>query len=146
MGSNPAIPINLNVMPYKDPNKKRAWQQQRNLKFNQMRAACVDVARFILWEARRADKRRGSVCNLTREQAESLIAYGCQYCGETNLRMTLDRIDNNKGHSFDNVVPAYIRCNYARRNMPYEAWLCLADGMKRARELGLFKDWTGRTR
>jgi len=60
--------------------------------------------------------------------------------------MTLDRIDNLKGHSFDNVVPACIRCNYARRNMSYEAWLCLTEGMRRARELDLFKGWTGRTR
>jgi hypothetical protein len=101
-------------MPYKDLEKKRAWQKRRNLMFSQMRAAGVDVARFILREARRSD--------------------------------TLDRIDNSKGHTRDNVVPACIRCNYARRNMPYEAWLCLTDGMKRARELGLFKEWTGRTR
>jgi hypothetical protein len=133
-------------MPFKDPAKKRAWQKQRNLKFNLMRATGVDVARFIFWEARRMDKRRGMACDLTRVRIAALIAGGCQYCGETELRMTLDRIDNTKGHTLDNVVPACIRCNYARRDMPFDAWLCLTEGMRRAREQGLFKEWTGRTR
>jgi len=133
-------------MPYKDPAKKQAWQRRRNLKFSQMRAANIDVARFILREARRSDKLRGRACDLTKEQIETLIAGGCSYCGETGLRMTLDRVDNDRGHELDNVVPACIRCNYARRDMPFEAWSQLTDGMRRARELGLFKSWTGRTR
>ena len=146
--SNLAIPIQLShcSMPFKDPVKKREWQRQRNLKFVRMRATGTDVARFILWEARRSDKSRGLCCDLSKEEIETLIANGCSYCGETQLRMTLDRIDNSKGHILSNVVPACIRCNYARRDMPYEAWLCLVEGMKRARELSLFGGWTGRTR
>ena len=69
-----------------------------------MRAEGVDVARFILREARRADKLRGAVCDLTKGQIERLIAGGCCYCGEKGLRMTLDRVDNAKGHTCDNVV------------------------------------------
>jgi hypothetical protein len=60
--------------------------------------------------------------------------------------MTLDRIDNKRGHSRANVVPACIRCNYARRDMPYAAWLCLAPGLRVALEQGLFGEWTGRCR
>ena len=133
-------------MPYKDSEKRKEYQRRRDLVFKRMRAEGVDVARFILREARRSDKLRGVVCDLTKAQIETLIAKGCDYCGEMNLRMTLDRIDNSKGHTLSNVVPACIRCNYARRNMPYEAWLCLAEGMRRARELNLFGVWTGRTR
>jgi hypothetical protein len=144
--SNLAIPIQLLVMPFKDPHEKRSWQKRRNLKFNQMRATGTDVARFIFWEARRSDKRRGLECDLNREQIAEIIKRECVYCGETQLRMTLDRIDNSRGHTKDNVNPACIRCNYARRDMPYRAWLCLAEGMRRAREFGLFEGWTGRTR
>jgi len=57
--------------------------------------------------------------------------------------MTLDRIDDAKGHTADNVVPACIRCNYARRDMPYKAWLVVAKAMRKARALGLFGNWTG---
>lgn len=60
--------------------------------------------------------------------------------------MTLDRIDNDKGHTQDNVVPACIRCNYVRKNMPYEAWIVVAEGMRKAREAGLFEGWSGRVR
>src|SRR5919202_5654740 len=70
-------------MPYKDLEKKRAWQKRRNLMFSQMRAAGVDVARFILREARRSDKLRGHTCDLTKQEIETLIAGGCSYCGET---------------------------------------------------------------
>lgn len=133
-------------MPYKDRTKRQACERRRALKLSQMRAAGIDIARFILREARRSDRLRGRTCDLTKEQIESLIAGGCSYCGETGLRMTLDRIDNAEGHTRENVVPACIRCNYARRDMPYEAWLCLVDGMRRARRLGLFGRWTGRTR
>jgi hypothetical protein len=60
--------------------------------------------------------------------------------------MTLDRKDNDRGHTQDNVVPACIRCNYIRRHTPYEAWLCMVPGVRRARKEGFFGDWTGRTR
>ena len=133
-------------MPYKDPEKKYRWEQKRNAQIKQIRALNIDPARWILHEARRADKRRGLICDLAREVVEKLIEPGCHYCSEKDLRMTLDRVDNSKGHSLDNVVPACIRCNYTRRHMPYSAWLFLVEGMRQAREAGAFGSWTGRTR
>jgi hypothetical protein len=56
--------------------------------------------------------------------------------------MTLDRKDNSIGHLLDNVVPCCIRCNYIRRDMPFEAWLIVATGIRKAKELGLFGTWT----
>jgi len=55
--------------------------------------------------------------------------------------MTLDRKDNDVGHVKDNVVPACVRCNYTRGDMPFDAWLVVAAGMRQAREKGLFGDW-----
>lgn len=100
-------------------------------------------AKFIVKDARATDKRRGLHNDLTVEWVGSFIAGGCHYCGETALRMTLDRIDNERGHTRDNVLPACGRCNFARRTMPYAAWLCLVGGMREARERGLFGEWTG---
>lgn len=100
-----------------------------------------------IWQdTRRSDKKAGLTNDLTKEFIATLIQKGCFYCGETQIRMTLDRIDNNQGHLMSNVVSACIRCNYARRAMPYEAWLLVAKGMREAREAGLFGDWTGRCR
>ena len=106
----------------------------------------TDVARWILEDSRRWDRKHGFVCDLDKGWIDQRIANGCAYCGETALRMTLDRMDNAKGHTRDNVVPACIRCNYARRSMPYAAWLCLCKGVREAREQGLFGAWTGRAR
>lgn len=101
---------------------------------------------FIYADTRKYDKRNGLQNDLTHEFIAEQIAKPCVYCGETDLKITLDRIDNTAGHTQDNVLPACIRCNYTRKNMPYAAWLVVASAMKEARELGLFQDWTGQAR
>jgi hypothetical protein len=57
----------------------------------------------------------------------------CSYCKENVLfrydiqremkQWTLDRIDNNKGHSKDNVVIACLKCNLKRRNQSHKNFL-----------------------
>lgn len=95
-------------------------------------------------DSRRSDRKKGLENDLTKDFIRAALAQPCRYCGETHLRMTLDRIDNDKGHLMSNVVPACLRCNYTRGNMPYEAWLCLLPGLREAREKGLFGSWVGR--
>ena len=46
---------------------------------------------------------------------ENILTKPCVYCGDTH-RIGCDRIDNNKGHTKDNVVPCCIECNTARNN------------------------------
>lgn len=46
---------------------------------------------------------------------ENILTKPCVYCGDT-YRIGCDRIDNNKGHSKNNVVPCCIECNTARNN------------------------------
>lgn len=72
---------------------------------------------------------------------ERLIENGCEYCGDTELQMSVDRVDNRLGHTKSNVKPACIRCNYVRGSMPFEAWTLFIPVMERARELGLFGTW-----
>lgn len=55
--------------------------------------------------------------------------------------MSMDRVDNSIGHTKSNVVPACIRCNYMRKDMPMEAWKFLVPYIKQAKENGLFGDW-----
>lgn len=121
-------------------------QSRINARGSLSRTKAEDTWRWILEDSRRSDRCYGRQNNLSREFVESSIKNGCIYCGETQLRMTLDRIDNEKGHTRDNVVPSCIRCNYTRRDIPYEAWLVIAPGMRRAREAGLFGGWTGQVR
>lgn len=100
---------------------------------------------IILQDTRSTDKKYLRENDLDRDWIERIIANGCLYCGETRLRMTLDRIDNGLGHLKANVTPSCIRCNYLRRDMPYEAWLIVAEGVRKARTVGAFADWVGGT-
>ena len=103
----------------------------------------LNVGRWILNDSRKSDKKKGLANDLTRGFIDLEISKGCSYCGEIDIRMTLDRIDNTIGHLQSNVVPACIRCNLTRGNMPHKAWLFLVDGMRKARESGAFDNWAG---
>ena len=94
---------------------------------------------WIYVDSRSSDRKFGRANDLTRDFIREQLAVGeCSYCVERNLRMTLDRIDNDLGHLQTSVVIACIRCNYARRDMPYQAWLVVAPAMRAARQTGLF--------
>jgi hypothetical protein len=124
---------------HKDKVNARA---RRRRKLNRVRTLVLDC--------RKADRRKGRENDLSEEFVEESLSRGCAYCGEADLLMTLDRMDNAIGHTTVNVVAACERCNFVRRDMPYEAWLVVAPAMRRAREAGLFGTWTcgihGRTK
>jgi hypothetical protein len=102
-----------------------------------------NVAQAILSDARRADRKRKHENDLTLAFVTEFIARPCDYCGDEELRKTLDRIDNERGHIRTNIVVACERCNYVRRNMPHVAWMVITPAMRDARVRGLFGDWTG---
>lgn len=62
---------------------------------------------------------------LTLRQAYELSQGQCYYCGRSKVNKTqdfryvgLDRIDNNKGYTFDNVVSCCKTCNAMKGKMP----------------------------
>lgn len=83
------------------------------------------------------DKKKRLVCELVRKEdvIDMLVkAKGrCLYCSKTVLmrlyvprsrgQWTLDRIDNTRGHSSDNVVIACLGCNLRRRCRDYNNFL-----------------------
>jgi hypothetical protein len=128
------------------PEVLRGYWKRSSDKKKEARSAGTETEKLIYWDTRGSDRKHGRKNDLTKEYIAEQIAKGCSYCGEKELRMTLDRIDNNKGHLQTNCVPACIRCNYTRGDMPHEAWVVIARAMKRARKQGLFGKWTGRAR
>lgn len=98
---------------------------------------------YIVRDTKGSDRKKGRENNLTQKFVATLVSQPCSYCGDTETRMTVDRIDNSIGHLETNVVPACIRCNLVRGQMPYEAWEIVAKGMREAFECGLFSSWTG---
>lgn len=127
-------------------NKKTERKDKINKRLRADRFKPTRLVQIIWQDTRKSDAKHNRSNDLTKEFIRGCIQQCCSYCGENKLRMTLDRIDNNKGHIQSNILPACIRCNYARGSMPYEAWILLAPGLKQAREAGLFGEWTGRCR
>lgn len=101
-----------------------------------------DYARFILADSKKNDKKNGRNNNLTTEFIIEKLSCGqCSYCGDTESKLTLDRIDNSLGHLIDNVEVSCNFCNTIRGNMPYDAWIHIAPSVKSAKDLGLFNFW-----
>lgn len=98
----------------------------------------------IFADCRAHDKSLQLANDLDIDFIASVIKNGCLYCGTTDTMITLDRIDNSIGHVKTNVNPACLECNLTRGSMPYEAWLIIAEAMKRARQLGLLSGWQRR--
>lgn len=68
-------------------------------------------------------KGRGIVFDLTKEEFLSFWQKPCTYCGGEILTIGLDRVNNNKGYSLDNVVPCCIICNVMKLNFSRDIFI-----------------------
>lgn len=84
--------------------KKRGDPKERSEHFRTLRM--LDAYRL-------RDKKKGFTSDLTIEFFKEQKSKGCFYCGDTE-KIGLDRIDNAKGHTKDNVLPSCYVCNCAR--------------------------------
>lgn len=133
--SRSSLPEGLAKQAQKDHKRHKVAQKLRE-------GLPYDYARFIFYDSRRADKNRGHVNDLTLAAIQELLRVGvCSYCGDATAKLTLDRKDNARGHTLDNVEVACVRCNIMRGNMPFEAWLHLVPAVRSAYEQGLFNGW-----
>jgi len=121
---------NNQITKDKDNLRKRKERQDPNKR-----------ARFILEDSRKGDKKKNRQNDLDLDFIKKVIEKGCSYCGENEIKICLDRIDNSKGHLKDNVIAACVRCNNIKNSMPYEAWLHIVPSIKSAYENGLFDNW-----
>lgn len=74
-------------------------------------------------------KTRGIKVKLNLKHYEELLQLGCMYCGidlQSQNGYCLDRIDNCKGYTNDNVTPCCKECNWAKgtRNVAeFTSWV-----------------------
>lgn len=82
---------------------------------------------------RRNAHDRGLTFDLTKEQFSALVQAACHYCGAPPAPLYshaaatgVDRLDNARGYTLDNVVACCRVCNRAKSTMRYEefsAWI-----------------------
>ncbi|MCJ7790534.1 MAG: hypothetical protein MUP69_10255 [Candidatus Atribacteria bacterium] len=87
--------------------------------------------RYLISQYKKSAIKRKIEWNLSEERFTYLIQQDCHYCGakpnnKVNVHSRglnsdftfngIDRIDNVKGYTIDNVVPCCKRCNYAKRD------------------------------
>jgi len=105
----------------------------KNHRFKQTYQNCVKFNKLF-----------GIKCDFSPEFVENIINQPCAYCDDNEVKIGLDRIDNDKPYSKHNIVPCCIRCNYIKRDMPTRAWNMLHPEIKKIREQGLFGSWCPR--
>ena len=116
--------------------KERFKEAQEKHKLPKGVAACNRV----LYSHKRAAKLRNIEQDLTDEQIIALHKKNCYYCGAPSSNVYsmakrngsvngiyvyngIDRVDNTKGYTIDNVVPCCADCNYLKKGRPYDEFL-----------------------
>lgn len=90
----------------------------------------------VLLQYRTDAKERGYAFDLTNDQAYELFQSNCFYCGSPPSQVCrnpnnngdytyngIDRKDNTKGYNPDNVVSCCGRCNYMKRDEPFDVFI-----------------------
>lgn len=86
-------------------------QQKEKAKSRHKRYSKTEKGRIIslLNAYKKADE-----CDFTSDELVIFLRAPCIHCGTIDEPRGLDRIDNKKGHTKDNVAPACRYCNVAR--------------------------------
>jgi len=94
--------------------------------------------RYLFRKYKDSAKHKGYDFDLTEEQFKEITQQNCYYCGaKPNQKVGrglfgeyihngIDRIDNSKGYTIDNIVPCCKQCNYAKRNLTsqeFKGWV-----------------------
>jgi hypothetical protein len=107
--------------------RKKSWRernQKRILEYNKEYNSREDVIK-----ARGFDQyRRGALLrnidfSLTRKEFEQHKNKNCQYCGDALDRIRLDRVDNSKGYTKENIVPCCFQCNRMKHTESVEGFI-----------------------
>ena len=68
-------------------------------------------------------KERWSTLVITIEEFKNLVSKFCIYCGESEKRIGIDRIDNSIGYTKENSAPCCALCNFMKKAMSKNEFL-----------------------
>lgn len=90
---------------------------------------------------KQGDKDRGLEFDLSFKQYQILCAALCNWCNISQCN-GVDRLDSDRGHALNNVVPCCEQCNILLTDLPWECKSLLASGLKHMRDSGVYDRWT----
>lgn len=67
--------------------------------------------------------KRNKILELSFEEFCEIIKQPCNYCGETEKRIGIDRVDNIKGYTKENSAPCCNPCNMMKKTMSKDDFL-----------------------
>lgn len=88
----------------------------------------------LIYKYKLRAKKENIDWDLTDDQCMEIFKRNCTYCGSKPSRERkrntsvfiyngIDRVNNNKGYIFDNVVSCCMRCNYMKSNLTVDEFL-----------------------
>jgi hypothetical protein len=97
---------------YKDNCNQRGHVAQCKACYRETHRTVLRFKPYRREESLRSGARKRNLpWELSREQFMSFWQKPCVYCGDAIPAIGLDRIDNTKGYTMDNIVPCCTTCN-----------------------------------
>lgn len=81
-----------------------------------------------------AKKHAGREFSITKEQFMELWQKPCYYCNGSIKTIGIDRVNNEKGYTVDNIVPCCKLCNYAKRGLSKAEFISLCSSVVKTHE------------
>ena len=109
------------------PNKVRAYRKsvyardRKNILERRREYGLSRHGKFISYKQNA--RSRGLGFFLTEEEFLSFWGTPCHYCGDEVLTIGLDRVDNSRGYSMDNVVSCHEFCNKMKLTLSHDEFV-----------------------
>src|SRR5579862_2777204 len=108
-----------------DPDKARLKRRRKyaRRKVNGYWDRRIRTPRWRLRVYRQGARKRGLSFSLTEQDFFELWNRTCFYCGDHVEGIGLDRVDNSKGYTRENVVVCCTPCNMLKKASPLDSFL-----------------------
>jgi hypothetical protein len=103
--------------------KRKEYVEKNKEKFKEVNKIWQKTINGAYSIYRSSAKRRNILFELTVEQFSEYWKKDCYYCGDKIETIGLDRVDNDKGYTIDNIVSCCEFCNKAKLKMSKEEFI-----------------------
>ncbi len=104
------------------PNNRRKQQKEYRQRRKEKMALDVDYRNKAYWNTFKSEaKRRKIKIEINFQEFTTILKTNCFYCNDIVDTIGIDRIDNDKHYTFDNVIRCCVTCNKMKSNIePYK--------------------------